>query len=85
MIKTFTGYKGKMAAAQIGDTKFVLLAANSKQLSILWSHIMAQAGPLDPAGIKSAILIESATLPDARPAPSDPSDLSAPSTLPIDI
>lgn len=64
--KTFTGFKGKMAYAQIGDLRFVLLAENSKQLAALWSHIMTQAAPLDPAGIKSAILIEAATLPDAK-------------------
>jgi len=65
-MKTFVGFKGKMAAAQIGDIRFVILAQNSKQLAILWSHIMANAAPLDPAGIKSAILIEAATLPETR-------------------
>jgi hypothetical protein len=64
MIKTFHGFKGKMAGAQIGDIQFVILAPTARQLETLWSGIMTT--PLDPAGIKSAILIEASTLPDHR-------------------
>jgi hypothetical protein len=66
MIQTFTGFKGTVAFAQIGDIKFAILAKNPRQLQILWQSIMAEAGPLDPAGLKKAILIEAKTLPPAR-------------------
>ena len=85
MLKTFTGFKGKMAAAQIGDIQFVLLAKNSRQLEILWRHIMTEV-ELDPAGIKSAILIEAATLPDARPtSPTSQTSPTSPSNTTIDV
>jgi len=69
MIKTFTGYKGKMAAAQIGEMPFVILAKNDQHLAAIWQLIM-QDTALDPSGIKRAILIESSTLltPAAKPA-----------------
>lgn len=74
MLKTFTGFKGKMAAAQIGPVKFVLLAKNEKQLAILWAHILREV-PLDPRGIRSAILIESNLLPDRKTIPNpEPSE-----------
>jgi hypothetical protein len=66
MLKTFTGYKGKMAAGQAGEIQFVLLAANAQHLQILWASLMSDADPLIPAGIKPGILIEAATLPDAK-------------------
>jgi hypothetical protein len=66
MITTFTGFKGSVAFAQIGDIKFAILARNTRQLQILWQSIMAEAGSLDPAGVKKAILIEACTLPPAR-------------------
>jgi hypothetical protein len=65
MLKTFVGFKGKMAAAQIGDVAFVILAKNERQLEIIWASLLANI-PLDPAGIKSAILIESNLLPDRK-------------------
>jgi hypothetical protein len=78
MLKTFVGYKGKMAAAEIGEVQFILLAKNEKQLSILWAHILKEV-PLDPNGIKSAILIESNLLPEKRavtPNPDGPCGLA---------
>lgn len=70
MLSQFTGFKGAVAFAQIGDIQFALLASNPRQLQTLWSHVMANAGPLDPDGIRRAILIEAATLPEpAKPAP----------------
>lgn len=65
MLKTFKGFKGKMASAQLGKFPFVIMAANTRQLEILWQHIMRKV-PLDPAGIKPCILIEAATLPDHK-------------------
>lgn len=72
MLKTFTGFKGCAAFAQIGDVKFAILAKNSRQLAALWTHIMANAGPLDPAGVKKAILIESKLLPEPGRADGGP-------------
>jgi hypothetical protein len=65
MLKTFTGFKGKIAFAEIGGVSFVLMAKNDRQLCALWSHIM-QSVPLDPRGIKPAIVIESNLLPDKK-------------------
>lgn len=81
-LRTFTGFKGKIAFAQIDKISFVLMAKNTAQLETLWAHIMANAGPLDPAGIKSAILIEAAILPDVRPtrptSPTSPTTTTEP-------
>lgn len=63
MLKKFTGFKGVCAFAQIGDIQFALVASNQRQLNILWTHIM-ETVPLDPAGVKKAILIEANLLPD---------------------
>lgn len=64
-LKTFTGFKGKIAFAQKGHIRFVLMAANERHLAAIWHHVMSGL-PLDPAGIKPAILIEAATLPDHK-------------------
>jgi len=66
-LRKFTGFQGVCAFAQVGDISFSILAANPRQLAILWSGIMAEAGPFDPSGVKRVILIEQCTLPD-RPA-----------------
>jgi hypothetical protein len=64
---TFTGFKGRVIFAQIGQIQFALIAKSPAQLRALWAHVMPDAGPLDPAGIKHAILIESSTLPCTVP------------------
>jgi len=66
-LRTFTGFKGVCAFAQIGEVQFAILAASQREIDILWAGILTEAGPLDPAGCKRAILIEQCTLPD-RPA-----------------
>ena len=65
MLKNFTGFKGKMAAAEIGNIQFVILAPSQTQLAVLWESILPKAGPLDFAGVKSAILISPSDLPEA--------------------
>jgi hypothetical protein len=65
MLTKFVGFKGKCAFAQVDKISFVILAQNERQLSILWAHIM-ESVPLDPSGIKSAILIEANALPGKR-------------------
>jgi hypothetical protein len=71
MLKTFVGYKGKMAAAQIdrpgsgGKIQFVILAKNEKQLSILWDSLI-KSGSLDRSSVDSAILIRANILPGKR-------------------
>ena len=66
MLKTFTGFKGKVAFAQIGSAKFAILAKNTTDLAVIWRMILPGAEELDPAGIKSAILIEASTLPTPK-------------------
>jgi hypothetical protein len=44
---------------------FVLMARNQSELAAAWSVAMPGV-QLDPAGIKSCILIEAATLPDSK-------------------
>jgi hypothetical protein len=85
ILKKFTGFKGVVAFAQIGEVQFALLATNPRQLQALWSHVMANAGPLDPAGIKKAILIEASTLPDHRPPTQEPSPGPANPNTTIDV
>jgi len=67
-LRKFTGFKGVCAFAQIGEVQFAILAASQRQIEILWAGILTEAGPLDPAGCKRAILIEQATLPDSPAA-----------------
>lgn len=88
-LKTFSGFKGKCAFVCIGDIKFAILARTDRELQILWDGIM-EGVPMDPSGIKSAILIESATLPEVgRRSPSAPCSVatgqapSAPTITPI--
>ena len=71
-LRTFTGFKGAVAFAQIGNVSFALLAKNPRQLRILWASIMTSAPPLDPAGIKKAVLIEASLLPDGVKTALDP-------------
>jgi hypothetical protein len=76
MLRTFVGYRGKMAAAQIGRIQFVILAKNATQLRALWKGIMTQV-ELDPAGIKNAVLIEASVLPERPAASQGPEVLEA--------
>lgn len=69
MLKQFTGFKGLCAFAQIGEIQFVILAHNKRELDALWAHIMTEAGPLDPAGCKKAVLIEASLLEGRAPSP----------------
>jgi hypothetical protein len=62
MLKTFTGFKGSVAFAQIDKVKFALVCKNNRDLELLWAHIMPGAQAIDPRGIKKAILIEAAVL-----------------------
>jgi hypothetical protein len=62
MLTKFTGFKGVCVFAQIGDVQFAMIAQNKRDLEALWNHIMPEAGPLDPAGTKKAILIEASLL-----------------------
>lgn len=66
MLKTFTGFKGTAALVQIGKIRFWILASNPRQLEILWTGILTEAGPFDPALCKNAILIEANSLPGKR-------------------
>ena len=89
MLKTFTGFKGLCAFAQIGNVQFVLLAKNRRDLDTLWNHIMTEAGPLDPEGCKKAILIEAPLLTVAQTSKSAVSQVSKPAApdnnTPIDV
>lgn len=71
MLKTFTGFKGKCAFAQVGNLKFAIIAKTDRELQLLWDAVMEEV-PLDPRGIKAAILIEASTLPDRSTRPSAP-------------
>lgn len=72
-LRTFIGFKGKVAFAQIMDFKFAIVCHSDRELRSLWAEIMPSV-PLDPRGIKSAILIESNNLPSqvGRVSPSAP-------------
>lgn len=99
MLKKFTGFKGLCAFAQIGKVQFVLLAKNRRDLEALWFHIMTEAGPLDPAGCKKAILVEAPLLsvpkgqrddsPGQRPGTTTTKNISSPEGAqhsdPIDV
>ena len=67
MLKTFVGFKGVCAFAQIDKVQFILVAKNEREMAALWLHIMKI--PLDPNGLKKAILIESKLLPDKKTKP----------------
>lgn len=90
MLKKFTGFKGLCAFAQIGNVQFVLLAQNKRDLESLWNHIMTEAGPLDPAGCKKAILVEAPLLTVAQASKPAVSQVSKPAATtnnnaPIDV
>jgi hypothetical protein len=69
MLKTFQGYKGKMAAAKIGEVPFVLMARTAEELAVIWERVMPGV-PLDPAGVRAGIVVEANTLPEnPRPQP----------------
>lgn len=79
MLKKFTGFKGLCAFAEIGHVQFALVAKNRRDLDTLWNHIMPEAGPLDPAGTKKAILIEAELLSErGHSCPPKPISTNAP-------
>jgi hypothetical protein len=68
-LKTFTGFKGVCAFAEIDNVQFVILANNERQLAALWLHIMKF--PIDLDACKKAILVESKLLPDKKVSSAD--------------
>jgi hypothetical protein len=76
MLKQYTGFKGICAFAQLGEIQFVIVATNQRQLQTLWDNIMTEAGPLDPAGCKKAVLVEAELLGQKAIAKIDPKPIS---------
>ena len=75
-LKTFLGCKGVVAFAESNGVKFAILANNPRDLARLWPVLLPAAAPLDPAGLKRAILIEAPVL---RSPPRAEEDAAKPS------
>ena len=80
-LRQFSGFKGSCAFAQVGEVQFAILAPNARQLGVLWQSILTEAGPLDAAGIQSAVLVSAADLPVGKVERTEPKATDAVTTI----
>ena len=63
---TFTGFRGVAGMFQVGEIRFVLVAANAEQLETLYNGLLKDAGPFNPDACKKSIVISSSILPEPK-------------------
>jgi hypothetical protein len=61
-LKTFTGFRGVAALAEVGGIQFVIIASTPKQLETIYRSLMP-ACEFDPARCQKSIMIQAETLP----------------------
>ena len=76
-LKSFKGFRGVAALAEVGNIQFVIIAATPKKLGVVYTALLPNAPAFDPAMCQKSVMIQSSILPqqsrDARIASTDKS------------
>lgn len=67
MLRSFTGYRGVAALAEIGGVKFVIAARNLAELEAVYTELLPKAPPFNPDACQTSIFISSKLLPEPKP------------------
>lgn len=65
-LKSFRGFRGVAALAEVGKVQFVIIAATPKKLAAVYTALLPNAPAFDPAMCQKSVMIQSSILPEAK-------------------
>ncbi len=77
MLKSFTGFRGVAMLAEVElpadfthearKVQFVIIATNAVELEALYTKLLPDAPPFDPAMCQKSVMIQASILPEKTP------------------
>lgn len=65
-IKTFTGFRGFAALAEVDGIQFVILARTETELEMLYKILLPEAPAFNPGACQKSIMIQAKLLPEQK-------------------
>ena len=65
-LKTFTGFRGVAALAEVDGLQFVIIARDAAELEAIYTKILPDAPTFNPAMCQKSVMIQSSLLPESK-------------------